>query len=672
MTIATAPGVQIVGTVAPEQVVILSVDAQRFVATLNRCFNGRRKELLQRRVTRQYEIDAGALPDFLPETAEVRNDPTWQGAFPAPGLVDRRVEITGPVDRKMVINALNSGATQFMADFEDSNAPTWFNNIDGQLNMRDALRRTISYRGPNGKEYRLRPENELATLLVRPRQDLGWHMEEKHFIVDGEPCSASLFDFGLYFFHNARASLDIGAGPYFYLPKMESHLEARLWNDAFNLAQDMIGLPRGTIRATVLIETITAAFEMEEIIYELRQHSSGLNCGRWDYIFSFIKKFRNHPDKVLPNRVDVTMTSPFMDAYVRLLIKTCHKRGVHAMGGMAAQIPIKNDPAANESALFKVRTDKQREVMAGHDGTWVAHPALVPIATAIFNEYMPQPNQLFKRREDVKVTAADLLNIKGMPGSITESGVRGNLNVALAYMESWLRGVGCVPIHNLMEDAATAEISRSQLWQWVRHNARTAEGQVINAAWVSQLLDEETDKFKSQLGFDNYNRSKFDLAKKLLSGTIAGREYSDFLTTLCYDHVLTQNATVDDGETVVALFSAVGKIYQLDEKLLAAVTGLSGSGPAYVYMIIEALADGGVRAGLPRDVAQGLAAQTVLGSAKMVLETGRHPGALKDMVTSPGGTTIAGVHELEKAGIRAALMNAVVAATNRANELSKP
>jgi malate synthase len=453
-------------------------------------------------------------------------------------MVDRRIEITGPVDRKMVINALNSGATQYMADFEDSNAPTWANNMEGQLNLRDANRRNISFVGPNGKQYSLRPDNELATLLVRPR---GWHMAEKHFIVDGEPCSASLFDFGLYFFHNAKQTVAIGIGPYFYLPKMESHLEARLWNDAFNLAQDMLGVPRGTIRATVLIETITAAFEMEEIIYELRPHSAGLNCGRWDYIFSFIKKFRNHPDKVLPNRADVTMTSPFMDAYVRLLIKTCHKRGVHAMGGMAAQIPIKNNPAANEAALNKVRADKQREVLAGHDGSWVAHPALVQVAMQQYNEYMPQCNQLFRRREDVHVTAADLLNIN-FPGSITEEGVRGNLNVALAYMESWLAGVGCVPIHNLMEDAATAEISRSQLWQWVRHNARTNEGRPITAQWVAQLLDEEAAKFRQTLGDQKYAASKFELAKQLLSGTINGKDYSDFLTLLCYDHIVTATA----------------------------------------------------------------------------------------------------------------------------------
>jgi len=536
MPIQTAPGVQILGPVTPLHADILTVEAQSFVAALNRCFNTRRKELLARRDARQVEIDRGVLPDFLPQTAAIRNDDTWKGAPPAPGLVDRRVEITGPVDRKMVINALNSGATQYMADFEDSNAPTWANNLDGHVNLRDALRRTISFVAPNGKYYKLRPEKDLSTLIVRPR---GWHMEEKHFLVDGQPCSASLFDFGLYFYHNARQSVAIGAGPYFYLPKMESHLEARLWNDAFNLAQDMLGVPRGTIRATVLIETILAAFEMDEIIYELRDHSSGLNCGRWDYVFSFIKKFRNHASMVLPNRADVTMTVPFMDAYVRLLIKTCHRRGVHAMGGMAAQIPIKNDTAANNAAIAKVRADKLREVQAGHDGTWVAHPDLVILAKAIFDEHMPQPNQLFVRREDVHVTAQDLLSLRGLTGAITEASIRGNLNVALAYMESWLRGVGCVPIHNLMEDAATAEISRSQLWQWVRHQARTAEGRQVTAEWVAQLLEEEAETFRRHLGDQKYKQMKFDLAKRLLAGTIQGREYSDFLTTLCYDHILT-------------------------------------------------------------------------------------------------------------------------------------
>jgi malate synthase len=355
-------------------------------------------------------------------------------------------------------------------------------------------------------------------------------MEEKHFLVDGEPCSASIFDFALYFFHNVHQTLKIGAGPYFYLPKMESHLEARLWNDIFNLGQDLLSVPRGTIRGTVLIETILAAFEMEEIIYELREHSSGLNCGRWDYIFSYIKRLRNHAQFVLPDRADVTMTSPFMDSYVRLLIKTCHKRGVHAMGGMAAQIPIKDNVAANDTAMAKVRADKEREVRAGHDGTWVAHPDLVKIAKAIFDKHMPQPNQLFIRREEVQVTAEDLLSLKGVQGAITEKGVRNNLNVALQYMESWLRGLGCVPIHNLMEDAATAEISRSQLWQWVRHRAKTSDGKVLTPELVGQLLEEEVALIRKQIGEQKFAQTKFEQAKKFLEGTIMGGDYSDFLT----------------------------------------------------------------------------------------------------------------------------------------------
>ncbi|EFJ40428.1 hypothetical protein VOLCADRAFT_109454 [Volvox carteri f. nagariensis] len=541
MAVQTVPGVAILGPVAAEHADILTPEAQLFVATLHRVFNPRRKELLKRRELRQKELDAGRLPDFLPETAAVRASPAWRCAPPAPGLVDRRVEITGPVDRKMVINAFNSGATQYMADFEDSHAPTWANNLDGHVNLRDAIRRTISYTAPNGKQYRLRGDGKLATLLVRPR---GWHLEEAHFLVDGEPCSGSMFDFGLFFFHNARAILAVGEGPYFYLPKMESHLEARLWNDVFNAAQDMIRIPRGTIRATVLIETLLAAFEMEEILFELRDHSAGLNCGRWDYIFSFIKKLRNHRQYVLPDRSAVTMTSHFMDSYVRLLIKTCHKRGVHAMGGMAAQIPIKDDPAANAAALAKVRADKEREVTAGHDGTWVAHPELVKIALEVFNKHMPQPNQLHIRRDDVNVTAADLLCVGGgqllADGGITERGLRDNLSVGLAYMESWLRGVGCVPIHNLMEDAATAEISRSQVWQWVRHGAITREGRVVSAPWVTQILQEEVEAAKAKLGAQRFAASKYELAARLLAGTITGGPYSDFLTTLCYEHIVTK------------------------------------------------------------------------------------------------------------------------------------
>ncbi|KAI1351294.1 malate synthase, glyoxysomal [Xylaria sp. FL0043] len=527
-TDAILRGVSVSGTVNAEHKKILTPQALAFLALLHRSFNVTRKKLLERRVTRQAEIDRGVLPDFLPETCHIREDPTWKGAPPAPGLVDRRVEITGPTDRKMVVNALNSDVWTYMADFEDSSAPTWDNMINGQVNLYDAVRRQVDFKqGP--KEYKLRSDRKLPTLIVRPR---GWHLEEKHVTVDGEPISGSLFDFGLYFFHNAFEYQRSGYGPYFYLPKMESHLEARLWNDVFNLAQDYIGMPRGTIRGTVLIETILAAFEMDEIIYELRDHSSGLNCGRWDYIFSTIKKFRQNPDFVLPDRSAVTMTVPFMDAYVKLLIQTCHKRGVHAMGGMAAQIPIKDDPAANDKAMEGVRADKLREVRAGHDGTWVAHPALAKIASDIFNERMPTPNQLFVRREDVKIGARDLLNMN-VPGKITEEGIRKNLAIGLGYMEAWLRGIGCVPINYLMEDAATAEVSRSQLWQWVRHGVTTAEGKRVDKAYALRLLKEQTDQLAAKAPAGN----KFALASKYFATQVTGEDYADFLTTLLYNEI---------------------------------------------------------------------------------------------------------------------------------------
>jgi malate synthase len=521
-------GVSILGTVNNEHRKILTKEAVAFLALLHRTFNSTRKSLLERRIVRQAEIDRGHLLDFLPETKHIRENDAWKGAPPAPGLVDRRVEITGPTDRKMVVNALNSDVWTYMADFEDSSAPTWENMINGQVNLYDAVRRQVDFKIGN-KEYKLRTDRTLPTLIARAR---GWHLEEKHFTVDGEPISGSLFDFGLYFFHNARELISRGTGPYFYLPKMESHLEARLWNDVFNLAQDYVGLPRGTIRATVLIETITAAFEMDEIIYELRDHSSGLNCGRWDYIFSFIKKFRQNANFVLPDRSAVTMTVPFMDSYVRLLIKTCHRRGVHAMGGMAAQIPIKDDPQANDVAMENVRKDKLREVRAGHDGTWVAHPALAAIASEIFNKHMPTPNQLFNRREDVNVTANDLLNTN-VPGSITEEGIRKNLNIGLGYMEGWLRGVGCIPINYLMEDAATAEVSRSQLWQWVRHNATTAEGKRIDKAYALRLLQEQAESLASNAPKGN----KFQLAARYFSTQVTGEEYADFLTSLLYNEI---------------------------------------------------------------------------------------------------------------------------------------
>ncbi|KAH0362163.1 malate synthase, partial [Aureobasidium melanogenum] len=522
--------VNILGPLNDQTRKVISKEATVFLALLHRTFNKTRKELLQRRMTRQAELDAGKLPDFLPETKHIRDSDAWKGAPPAPGLTDRRIEITGPTDRKMVVNALNSDVWTYMADFEDSSAPSWDNMINGQLNLYDAIRKQVDFK-IGEKEYKLRTDRKLPTLIARAR---GWHLEEKHFTVDGEPISGSLFDFGLYFFNNAQELVKRGAGPYFYLPKMESHLEARLWNDVFNLAQDYIGMPRGTIRGTVLIETIMAAFEMDEIIYELRDHSSGLNCGRWDYIFSVIKRFRQNPNFVLPDRSAVTMTSPFMDAYVKLLIKTCHRRGVHAMGGMAAQIPIKNDKEANDKAMAGVRADKLREVKAGHDGTWVAHPALASIAAEVFNEHMPTPNQLHVRRLDVNIKQYDLLNMN-VPGKITEDGIRKNLNIGLGYMEGWLRGVGCVPINFLMEDAATAEVSRSQLWQWCKHQATTAEGQTINKEYALKLLHEQAE----ELGSKAPKGHKYQLAEKYFATQVTGEDYDEFLTSLLYDEITT-------------------------------------------------------------------------------------------------------------------------------------
>lgn len=521
-------GVSILGHLNDRTSKILNKEATAFLALLHRSFNARRQELLERRETRQAELDKGVLPDFLPQTKHIRDNDAWKGAPPAPGLIDRRVEITGPTDRKMVVNALNANVWTYMADFEDSNAPTWENMINGQVNLYDAIRKQVDFK-QGEKDYKLRTDRILPTLIARSR---GWHLEEKHFTVDGEPISGALFDFGLYFFHNARELVKAGTGPYFYLPKMESHLEARLWNDVFNLGQDYIGMPRGTIRATVLIETILAAFEMDEIIYELRDHSAGLNCGRWDYIFSVIKKFRQNPSFVLPDRSAVTMKVPFMDAYVRLLIKTCHRRGVHAMGGMAAQIPIKDDKKANDAAMNSVYEDKLREVRAGHDGTWVAHPALATIATEVFNKYMPTPNQLFLRREDVNVTGNDLLNMN-MPGTVTEDGIRKNLNIGLGYMEGWLKGIGCVPINYLMEDAATAEVSRSQLWQWCRHRITTAEGKRVDKAYAQTLLKEQADELASKGPKGN----KYQLAAQFFSGQVTGEDYADFLTSLLYNEI---------------------------------------------------------------------------------------------------------------------------------------
>jgi malate synthase len=499
---------------------ILTSEASSFLNRLGRRFESRRQELLARRRVRQGRIDAGELPDFLPETAGVR-EKDWTVAPIPHDLLDRRVEITGPVDRKMIINALNSGANVFMADFEDSNSPTWQNNLEGQFNLRDAVEGAITYVSPEGKRYELNPH--VATLVVRPR---GWHLEERHFLLDGKPISASLFDFGLYFFHNAKELIHRGTGPYFYLPKMESHLEARLWNDVFCFAQDELGIPRGTIRATVLIETILAGFEMDEILYELREHSSGLNCGRWDYIFSFIKKFRNRSDFVLPDRSVVTMDKHFLKSYVDLLIKTCHCRGIHAMGGMAAQIPIKNDPAANEKALDKVRQDKLREVKAGHDGTWVAHPGLVPIAKEIFDTHMNGVNQIRLRRDDVQVTAKDLLAVT--EGKITEEGLRWNIDVGLQYLESWLRGSGCVPIYNLMEDAATAEICRAQVWQWVRHGAKLSDGHPVTQEMVRNIIAQQKSKLPG---------GRIAEASEIFERMMTSPDFAEFLTLVAYDYI---------------------------------------------------------------------------------------------------------------------------------------
>jgi malate synthase len=508
---------------------VLTPEAVDFVAMLEREFGARRRELLEKREERKRRLDAGELPDFLPETREIRES-EWTVAPIPQDLLDRRVEITGPVDRKMIINALNSGANVFMADFEDANAPTWANNIDGQLNLRDAARRTITF-SAGAKSYKL--NDKTATLLVRPR---GWHLTEEHFYVDGHPVSASLFDFALYFFHNAKELLARGTGPYFYLPKMESHLEARLWNDVFVRAQQELGIPNGSIRATVLIETILAAFEMHENLYELRDHSAGLNCGRWDYIFSFIKKFRSRHDFITPDRIQITMDKAFLAAYVDLLIQTCHKRRIHAMGGMAAQIPIRNDEGANDAAMAKVRADKLREVRAGHDGTWVAHPGLVPVAKAIFDEHMPQANQLDKKREDLRISAADLVRLP--EGTISEGGMRQNVNVGILYLEAWLGGLGCVPLYNLMEDAATAEISRTQLWQWIHHEAKLDDGRTIDAALYRRIREEELASIRERLGEARVAQGFLDRAAALFDQLTLADELADFLTLPAYGELL--------------------------------------------------------------------------------------------------------------------------------------
>ena len=526
---ALPAGVEVLGEIAPQYSEILTPQALAFVARLHRQFNGRRQELLTIRAARQQEFDAGKLPDFLPETKTIRGS-EWTIAPQPADLLDRRVEITGPTDRKMVINALNCGASTFMADFEDANCPTWDNMVDGQLNLRDAVRKSITFE-QNGRQYRL--NDKVAVLIPRPR---GWHLDEKHVRIDGSPVSGSIFDFALYFFHNAKEALARGTGPYFYLPKLESHLDARLWNDIFILAQDELGVKRGSIRATALIETVVAAFEMDEILWELREHSAGLNIGRWDYIFSCIKKFRSNPDFCLADRSQVTMTAPFMRAYALTLVKTCHRRNAPAMGGMAAQIPIKNDPAANEAALGKVRADKVREAADGCDGTWVAHPGLVPIAKAVFDHYMPGPNQYSKQRPDVTYTARDLLDFQPEQ-PITEAGLRNNISVGIQYLGAWLAGNGCVPVFNLMEDAATAEISRSQIWQWMRSPKGVLDdGRKVTKELFRKLLAEELPKVKTYLGDEAWQAGKYEDAAALFDQITTG-DYVEFLTLPAYERI---------------------------------------------------------------------------------------------------------------------------------------
>jgi malate synthase len=510
-------GIAVSSSVSPEGQKILSASALQFLADLHRKFNRTRLDLLQARLARQQRINAGEMPDFLPETKSIREKDWTVAPIPA-DLRNRKVEITGPVDRKMIINALNSGANCFMADCEDSSSPTWENVVEGQVNLRDAVRREISFTNEAGKKYAL--NEKTATILVRPR---GWHLDEKHITVDGQLMSGSLVDFGLHFFHNAKELLSRGSGPYFYLPKLESHLEARLWNDVFAFAQKQLGVPHGSIRATVLIETILASFECDEILYELRDHSAGLNCGRWDYIFSFIKKFHANPKFVLPDRSQVTMTTPFMRAYCLNVIKICHRRGIHAMGGMAAQIPIKNDPAANDAAIAKVKADKEREATDGHDGTWVAHPGLIPTAAEQFAK-LQGDNQISRQRPDVNITAADLVRVPENP-QISEEGVRANIRVGVQYLEAWLRGNGCVPLYNLMEDAATAEISRAQLWQWVHHQAPLSDGRKITQALFLDLLNQEMQKLQG---------GKFELAARLFREMTISSDFAEFLTLAAY------------------------------------------------------------------------------------------------------------------------------------------
>lgn len=508
---------------------IFSEELKEFLVQLHKNFNQKRLNLLEKRKIVQQDFDKGLFPKFPEETSGIREE-NWVCSRLPQDLLDRRVEITGPVDRKMIINALNSGASTFMADFEDSNSPTWENCMEGQINLSDAINREIDFVNEQGKVYKL--GEKLAVLLVRPR---GLHLSEKNIEINGEITSGSLMDFGIYFFRNAKRLLENGSGPYFYLPKLEHYKEAGWWNEVFNFSQKYVGIPQGTIKATVLIETITASFQLDEILYELKEHSSGLNCGRWDYIFSYIKKFRNHAEFLVPDRAQVTMTSPFMSAYSKRVIQVCHKRGVHAMGGMAAQIPVKNDEAKNEAAYAKVRADKEREVKNGHDGTWVAHPGLVPVAKQIFDEFMPTHNQIEKKHEEYHITETDLLEVP--KGNITEKGVRENINVGILYVESWLMGTGAAALYNLMEDAATAEISRTQIWQWLKNEAKLDDGRILTKDLVLDWEKEELGKIKEYVGEKRYENGKFDLATKLFNELIFDENFEDFLTLKAYPFI---------------------------------------------------------------------------------------------------------------------------------------
>jgi malate synthase len=530
----TPDGIEVTGPMQDRYDEILTPRALELIGRLQRELDGRRLELLERRHERVEELAAGGRLDFLEETRYIREDDSWRVADPAPGLVDRRVEITGPTDRKMTINALNSGAKVWLADHEDANTPLWENVIGGQLNLLDAITGNVDFTSPDGKSYSLN-EGELATIVVRPR---GWHLPEKHILVDGAQASGSLVDFALYLTSSGQQQIDRGQGPYFYLPKMESHLEARLWNDAFNLAQDFLAIPRGTIRATVLIETYPAAFEMEEILYELREHSSGLNAGRWDYMFSVIKSFRTRGKEfLLPDRNSVTMTVPFMRAYTELLVRTCHKRGAHAIGGMAAFIPSK-DPETNEVAFAKVRDDKTREAADGFDGSWVAHPGMVELCKEVFTAVLgDRPNQLDKLREDVHVTAEQLLDVASTPGDVTEEGLRSNVSVGIQYLESWLRGSGAVGINNLMEDAATAEISRSQVWQWLHNDVELSNGHRVTRQLVESIIDAEVAAIRDRLGEEAFSRGRWDDARATFTQLALADEYADFLTLPAYERM---------------------------------------------------------------------------------------------------------------------------------------